>query len=100
MMLVERDESGIIRGCMEAQIVDSQGKINPNGEYLWIEQVDISKGSSFKSMLNRMVTILDALLPNIKWVYWKRRDKAVTDIHFYSRDRLVFLTKKEQLCGA
>lgn len=99
MMLVNRDSNGMIQACMEVRVVDLMGKIDPNGEYLWIEQAECNPDVNFIQSLRPMIRQLDILQPNIHTVYWIRRDKTSSRLHSFSRQTAVrFANKEMDLC--
>ena len=95
MLLVERDISGCLEAAMEVRVVDRLGQMAPAGTYLWIEQFEVSEGTEMKDVLARLIQQLDTLLPQIRQVYWVRRDKTGKRLHTYNRTRLVSWARKE-----
>jgi hypothetical protein len=89
MLYVSRDALGNLRGCAEVQIVNDRGTLDPNGTYLWIEQLEVSKGENGKECILDLMTRYTTYYPTLRWAYWVRRLKTGPKIHGpYSRSQI------------
>lgn len=94
MLWTLRDEAGRLQAACEWQPVDEGGRFNPEGRYVWIEQLEIAFGADGRTILRCLIADLAWQRPQALGAYWKRRDRSEERLHGYRRDQL---TREEVL---
>ncbi len=89
--VLKRD--GEIKGVCEWWIVDKLGKFDPNGEYIFINEVETSKSSENNGNLKYFIETITNKYPQAKYGYFKRR-KYGDRIRMYSRRQFRKLIKE------
>ena len=72
MLMVYRNACGDIEFAAECQVVDSQGHLQPDGQYVWVERVELNTGLDVKAYLRRLILLMARLHPAVQDAYWTR----------------------------
>ena len=89
MLAVMRDVRGHLQAVSEWWLVDEQGRWNPTGRYVWINQLEVNPGVAWRGWMRDTIHHVARLCPQTVGAYWERRDKSPGVLHAYRRDQLV-----------
>jgi hypothetical protein len=94
MLEVIRNSCGDILACLEWYLVNSDGTWNEKGEFVWIEQLEISSSVNGNGigLIKQFIKKITDQVPWAKAGYFKRL-KYDERIRLYSRDRWIKLLK-------
>ena len=87
-----KDDKGEIKAVIEWWIVDNRGQFDPKGNYIFVNEVDISKSSENNGVLKTFIKIITDKIPYAKYCYFQRR-KYDMRIKMYSRRQWLKLIK-------
>jgi len=90
MLTVFRDGHGNIDSACEWWCVDEQGTWNPNGVYIWVNQLEVGKGIDGRHIITEVIRTIAKTCPWAKGAYWERREKDDDNrLHAFTRNRLL-----------
>ena len=95
MILTERSKDGNIRGVIDWWIGNPDGSFNPQGNYIWVNQLEISKAvnGESKEIISRFIKKICKLCPQARFGYFKR-EKHNGRIRMYSRNKWLKFAEK------
>ena len=88
MLLVHRDAMGYLEAALEFRVVDIKGQLEPSGQFIWVEQLELNPRIDASLHLQRFITEICLHVPQAIWAYWERREKTGRTLHCYSRSQL------------
>lgn len=93
-MLTTLRTNGQIQLCCEWWLVNDLGTQDwTHGKYVWVEQLEISKGYEGKSLITQLIEQIANTVPQAVGAYWLRRDKTGPQkLHAFRRKRLLEVT--------
>ena len=91
MLLAHRDAYGNLEAVLDYQVVDAQGQITPDGQYIWVEQLEVNRMLNATGYIQGFIQALATLYPLAKGAYWVRRDKLKLKqkLHAFTRWQLL-----------
>ena len=97
MLLTFRDSSNNIEAVCEWWLVDEYGEWTPLGEYVWVNQIECSKGVNLKKVFRDIIAEIAWAAPRAKGAYWERRDKKNDYLYSFTREALLNFKLKEEV---
>lgn len=89
MLSVLRDAHGHIEATLECLLVNELGILDPQGQYAWCEQLEVSPGCDVVKAARYFMDYFSLWMPTAQWCYWVRRNKTGVKIHGpYSRTQV------------
>ena len=88
MLLVQRDAYGWIHGAISVFLVDKVGQRSLTGEYLYVEQLELSHGVNSRHVIHEFIHQIAEMFPTAHWGYWERRDRPRKQLRLYARTQL------------
>ena len=74
---------------MEVRLVDEDGHLDPQGQWAWVEQVEVNPRMNSRELFRYFMAYGAQWLPSAKWCYWLRKGKTGQRIHGpFSRQRI------------
>lgn len=95
MLLVQRDFSGNLIACIEWQLVNEQGHLDPSGSYVWVEQLEVNRHCGTKRIITQFIEQIAELVPTAQWGYWLRRKNPQRKSRLYSRGQLLTFARRD-----
>ena len=89
MLTVLKDAQGQLQVACDWWLVDVDGRWEPRGTYVYVNQLEASAGTNIRCLLPYLISEIASLAPWAVGAYWERRDKTGQQLHAYSRQRLV-----------
>lgn len=90
MLLVHRDTIGNLTAAIDYQVVNDHGQPDPDGRYIWIEQLEINFLADGKEHIHRFIQEIAELQPLALGAYWQRRDRR-SRLYWFHRMQLMGL---------
>lgn len=75
MLAVVKDDLGRMVLACEWHLVNEQGILKADGQYVWLEQLESSTGGMTREMVSQLIKQVASTVPWATSVYWQRRDK-------------------------
>lgn len=88
MLETLRDNNGNITACLEWWLVNADGSFNSTGQFVWINQMEVSeinRNHTYQYVQEFIKRITD--LTPAQFGYFERRDKKNNKVRMYSRKR-------------
>ena len=93
MLLIHRDSIGNLEAVLEYQVVDELGHINPEGLYIWIEQIEVNHIINAKKHIAKFIIEMAEINPKVISGYFIRRDKTGQKPHSVKTNRALHVSK-------
>ena len=94
MLSTLKSDNGIIKAAMEFQVVNTDGTLDPAGEYIFVNQLEKSSGEPFFPTVKKLIQDAAKRTPGTKYVYWERRDKFLQKLHIYKKSKLIEFSRR------
>ena len=95
MLCVKRDTHGQIEATCDWWLVDALGRWHPLGQYVYLNQLEISPGVNLHRVRRHLVQEIGRLAPYAVGVYWERRNAFNPKLRSFRRDQLQQLKQEE-----
>ena len=92
MLTTIRDAQGQLLAVCEWWLVDATGHWTPEGQYVFLHQLEISPGVNLHTVRKSLVEQISLQEPRALGVFWKREHDIYPRIHAFRREQL------QQLC--
>lgn len=80
-------DNGDIKAVCEWWMVNREGKFDPSGDIVWIEDLEVSKSERGNGSIGKFVKIITDKVPNAKYGYFFRQRKYPNrPQHTYSKE--------------
>ncbi len=94
MLEVIKDENGNIQAVCEWWLVNADGSFNPNGDIVWISEVEINQIARNNGILKTFIKKITDMVPQAKAGYfWRLRKYPNRKPHLYTREQWLKLIK-------
>ena len=90
MLTVLRDDVGHLTAACAWYVVDKNGTLDPYGGWVFVEQLEVSKGQDVRMHVRNIIADILWRAPTAHHGYWERRDSTGpgnTTRHVFSRER-------------
>lgn len=94
MLWALRSEAKHLEATCEWHLVNEQGQLCADGQYVWIEQFELSQGASMSYCAKRLIEDIARQCPWTVAVYWRREDKTGHQAHQFSRAQVLRYAEK------
>ena len=88
MLIVHRDAQDRLDGVCQYFLVDEQGRFDPQGKYVMVNQLELNPGVQSRRMIRHVIAEIARLCPTATAAYWERRNKATPLFRGYFRHQL------------
>mgnify|MGYP001567820041 CR=1 FL=1 len=95
MLTVLKGEAGQLQAACDWWLVDALGHWHPLGQYVYLNQLEVSPGVNLHRVRRHLVQEIGRLAPYATGVYWERRDSFNTKLRSFRREQLQQLTQEE-----
>ena len=95
MLTVVRAAHGALLAVCDWWLVDVQGQWTPQGDYVFLNQLETTPGVNVHTVRRHLVQEIGALVPWTVGVYWERRDHLTRRLHAFRRSQLRQLCQEE-----
>jgi len=96
MLEIVRNSIGEILGACEFFVVNKDGSLNDKGEYVWINECEVSKSSERKGILAELIRMIIPRCPSANYGYfWRKRKYPQRTPRLYSRRQWLNLIKEK-----
>ena len=95
MLTTIRNATGQLLAACEWVPCDDHGHPSNYGQWVWVNQLELSKGSLSKETIRQLIDSIATQMPHAVGAYWRREDTTGSRIHLYRRHRLL----KEEVRG-
>ena len=95
MLCVLRDSQGRLVAACDWWLVDALGRWHPLGQYVYLDQLEVSQGVNLHRVRHYLVEEIGRLAPYAIGVYWERRDSFNPKLRSFRRDQLQQLKQEE-----
>ena len=93
MLEVIRNHNGNIKGCCEWYLVNERGEFDNQGEFIWINECEISRKYRNNGLLKEFARIIMRKCPQAKFGYfWRKVKYPDRKPRIYHRARWLKLT--------
>lgn len=90
-----KDPKGNLLAFVEFAVVDKNGKIDDNGEYVWVSDMYVNPNCRNNGMIPKFIDRITKRVPKAKYGYYKRELKD-NRIRIFDRDHWLGLLNKEE----
>jgi hypothetical protein len=66
------DKKGNLEAVLDFWIVDDTGKLDDKGDFIWINQLVVSKTASYKKVVAKLIKSVTDCIPHARFGYYKR----------------------------
>lgn len=94
MLEILRDDDGHIQAACEWWLVDTQGHWTPEGQYVFLHQLEITPGVNLHTVRGWLVEQIGLHQPQALGVFWHRDHDAFPRPHAFRRSQLQQLQKE------
>ncbi len=94
MLITLRDNDGFITAACEWWCVDEDGKWDPAGTYVFVNQLEHSPDAEGFSCIQDIIAEIAWTAPWAKAAYWERRGKEDKRLHAFTRQQLLRVPKE------
>ena len=88
MLTVLRDDGGRLQAACEWWLVDAQGAWTPEGQYVFLHQLEISPRVKLHTVRRALVEHIGQQVPAARGVFWKREHDVFPRVHAFRREHL------------
>jgi hypothetical protein len=97
MLELIKDEQGNIKACLEWYLVNDKGEFDQQGEFVWVNEVEISPQYRRNGILKEFARIIIKKAPTAKFGYFWRQEKYPNrDMRIYHKVRWLKLLKERK----
>lgn len=96
MLTVIRNDFGDICAACDWTVVNQDGSRNPNGKFLWIGDLEVSRETQGGNMIKRVILDIDSRNASAEYCYF-RRNKYNDRMRLIRRDKFVSFVKGKVL---
>ena len=89
MLLVRRDPQDRLEALIDYYVVDENGQLDANGQWVFVNQLELNPGVNGKKIIRQFIQQIQMLCPTANFGYWERRDKPKRNLRTYTRRQLV-----------
>ena len=83
MLTTLRNAHDELTACCAWLVVDEHGKLDPQGAYIFVEQLECNPGRSSRDSIRSIIQQIASLAPQAIGAYWERRDKGRKGLRMY-----------------
>lgn len=87
MLFTTKDNLGNIQAVCEYNKVNQQGKLDKQGKYVYIANVDINPSARNNGILKKFIKMITDKFPDIEYGYFKRDIKYSGRRRMYTRQQ-------------
>lgn len=84
MIEILRDEQGNLKAVCEYYVVDKDGHMKDDGEYVWVNEMEVAPQYRNNGCLRKFVSKIVTMYPQAKYGYFSR-EKYNKRVRMYSK---------------